>query len=245
MRPTPDSRPKALSVDANLIFDIGAHLGLDTAYYLSQGYRVVAVEPLPEFHTRLQRLYASENCFVFPFAITADGKPTPLYLSAHRLGETHSLHPGRVRGCTYDTVIVPGITLPELIESTAVPHYIKIDIEGADILPLRQLAPTPYRPSFISLELDHRAEEDALEAMCLLWGMGYREAQLVNQTRVRDGGYGEHFMGGGYSGPFGGLLPSEAWMGLAAVMTEWLTKHDTAKDECWYDLHVRHSAYGP
>lgn len=231
MSPTPDS---------NLIFDIGAHLGLDTAYYLSKGYRVVAVEAVKEYANRIERRYGGDRCYVFPFAITETGAPVELHLSAHQLGETHSMLRDRVRDPDGATCIVPGITIPEIIHSTAVPHYIKIDIEGADILPLRQLAPTPYRPSFISLELDHRAEEDALEAMCLLWGMGYREAQLVNQTRVRDGGYGAEFAGGGYSGPFGGLLPSEAWMGLAAVMTEWLTKHDTAKDECWYDLHVRH-----
>ena len=37
-----------IAVDQNLIFDVGAHLGEDTEFYLHKGFRVIAIEANPE-----------------------------------------------------------------------------------------------------------------------------------------------------------------------------------------------------
>ena len=42
----------------DLIFDIGAHSGQDTRYYLKKGFRVVAVEADPELCAALRRDFA-------------------------------------------------------------------------------------------------------------------------------------------------------------------------------------------
>ena len=39
-----NSRP-----DEALIYDVGAHKGEDTEYYLRKGFRVIAIEAMPEF----------------------------------------------------------------------------------------------------------------------------------------------------------------------------------------------------
>jgi len=36
-----------MQVRPDLIFDIGAHIGADTAFYLQKGFKVVAVEAYP------------------------------------------------------------------------------------------------------------------------------------------------------------------------------------------------------
>jgi FkbM family methyltransferase len=233
-----------MSNDANLIFDIGAHLGHDTGYYLEEGFRVIAVEPHPLYAQRLlNRFGAFKGCWTIPAAITAAGGPCELFLSSHPLGETHSIHPHRVRNGDGSTITVAGCTIVDIIERTASPHYLKVDIEGSDLIPLRQLAPTAHRPDYISIELDHGHEDDALEAFFLLWGMGYEVGQLVNQARVREGEYGERFAGGGYSGPFGERLPKDRWCDLPKCLLDWMSRHNENGD--WYDLHVQHRDYQP
>ena len=36
-------------MENDLIFDVGAHKGEDVAFYLSKGFRVIAIEANPEF----------------------------------------------------------------------------------------------------------------------------------------------------------------------------------------------------
>ena len=37
-----------MKIEPNLIFDAGMHIGQDTEYYLSKGYKVVAIEANPD-----------------------------------------------------------------------------------------------------------------------------------------------------------------------------------------------------
>ena len=49
-----------MQVRPDLIFDIGAHLGADTAFYLQKGFKVVAVEAYPPHCERLRKRLAHD-----------------------------------------------------------------------------------------------------------------------------------------------------------------------------------------
>src|SRR6185503_8538306 len=51
-------RPLAMQPQADLVYDVGLYDGTDTAYYLSRGYRVVAVEANPQMVARAQERFA-------------------------------------------------------------------------------------------------------------------------------------------------------------------------------------------
>ena len=48
------------SIKTNLIYDVGMHLGQDTAYYLSLGYDVIAVDAFPEMIENARRPFAKK-----------------------------------------------------------------------------------------------------------------------------------------------------------------------------------------
>src|SRR4051812_29464982 len=57
------------TVEPDLVYDVGMHNGDDSAYYLRNGYRVVAVEANPLFAGRARERFAAE---------IADGRLTVL-----------------------------------------------------------------------------------------------------------------------------------------------------------------------
>ena len=64
-----NSRP-----DEALIYDVGAHKGEDTEYYLRKGFRVIAIEAMPEFcksiTSRLSEYVKSRALTVLNLAIS-------------------------------------------------------------------------------------------------------------------------------------------------------------------------------
>src|SRR6185312_14150748 len=47
-------------MDNDLIYDVGAHLGEDTEFYLKKGFRVIAVEANPDFCKRIKQRFQKE-----------------------------------------------------------------------------------------------------------------------------------------------------------------------------------------
>ena len=60
-------------MQTDLVFDVGAHYGNDTAYYLSRGFRVVAVEAHPkcfcELYQRFSESIAAGKLHILNFAV--------------------------------------------------------------------------------------------------------------------------------------------------------------------------------
>jgi hypothetical protein len=53
-----------MSEEPLLVFDLGAHLGADTSYYLARGFRVLALEANPDLARRLSTLGSGERLAV-------------------------------------------------------------------------------------------------------------------------------------------------------------------------------------
>lgn len=51
---------KVPSGSTDLIYDVGMHLGDDTAFYLSQGFKVVGIEANPDLAATARQRFSSE-----------------------------------------------------------------------------------------------------------------------------------------------------------------------------------------
>lgn len=180
-------------VFTNLIYDVGLHNGNDTAFYLHQGYRVVAIEADPVFVEQAKWRFAQE---------IREGRLTLLNIGiAEKAGHADfwicddnsvwSSFDRRVAardGSRHHVLKVQTATLREILDEYGVPQYLKIDIEGNDGLCVQSLAGVPL-PKFISLEAqcsgdpDNMTEAELLTTLELLRGAGYKRFKLISQVR--------------------------------------------------------------
>ena len=162
----------------SLIFDIGCHDGRDSEFYLKKGFTVVAVEANPSLCRQLKQRFAGQiasgQFLLVEKAIAEQGGDVEFYLNlkASIWGTIRPEYAGAHGAAT--KIVVPSITFSELIESFGVPHYMKVDIEGADLLCVEGLAHFPQRPRFISDR-----------ALLILWATNSR-IEIAQQTRLHE-----------------------------------------------------------
>lgn len=167
------------------IFDIGMYDGTDTAYYLSLGSRVIAVEANPLLAKRGEERFAAEvaagRLIIVNAAISSDSAPVELTLSADDLGSSSMFGDRVAERQPVGSITAPGLPILDLMEQYGVPDYMKVDIEGADrfcILPLTR----DIRPRYLSFEIGPDAEE-LLEHVR---SIGYTRFKIVNQVSLRE-----------------------------------------------------------
>jgi len=231
------------------IFDLGMHMGQDTAYYLVRGFRVIALEPNPalaaKVETEQQDAIAQGRLVILREALADAIGEAKFYVSAKndewssleswRAGEGHEL-------------TVPTTTFAYLVERFGQPHFVKCDIEGADGMFCRQLVYAEKRPAFVSVE------GIAIEWLALLSAAGYRHFKLANQAKIRrltptirytaNGQEHEWRFGSHSSGPFGEEVEGP-WLSFQETAQRWLdfarlkvADPDIVMDN-WFDFHAK------
>lgn len=214
------------------------HRGEDTEFYLKKGFRVVGFEADPELVRGCRERFADA---------LRDGR---LHIVEGAIVEGGPLRSGRVRfyrnldasvwgtaeadwmrrnaafGARSIEIEVPAVDFAAGLARHGVPHYLKIDIEGADLVCLRALQTMEDRPDYVSLESD-KVSFAALQAeFDLLEQLGYREFQLVQQATVprrapprppREGADIAHVFPYGSSGLFGAELAGP-WLSRSAAL---------------------------
>lgn len=168
----------------NLIYDVGASFGDDSAYYLKSGYDVLAVEANPRAVTHLNTRFEPEmrqgRLTLVPLAIAQDEGQAVYWVcddEPDRSSFDRSLAAGI--GLHHHSIEVQTCRFATLIQKFGTPFYCKIDIEGSDDLCLRDLTSTT-RPPFISAELlpgDRHIER--------LEGLGYTRFKILSQRTFR------------------------------------------------------------
>jgi FkbM family methyltransferase len=124
----------------DLAFDIGAHVGNRVRVFRRIGARVIAVEPQPDFIAVLRLLYGRDSgVFIEASGVAAEPGQGELHLST-RTPTVSTLADSwrddvqtdrRFRRIRWDTVIiVPLVSLDELIARHGEPQFCKIDVEG-------------------------------------------------------------------------------------------------------------------
>lgn len=142
-----------------LVFDIGLHNGDDAAYYLHLGYRVIGVEANPVLASQCEQRFGPEIAQGRMTVVSAGVMRQPgeftFYQSLKEPAwSTFEAGLNRKPG-EWREVKVSCITAADLIARFGVPHFIKVDIEGADFQVLETLTP-PAAPAYISLEINSR-----------------------------------------------------------------------------------------
>lgn len=235
-------------MNKGLIFDLGFHIGQDTDFYLKKGFWVVAVDANPllieEGKKRFAEYIEAGRLVLLNVGIGKREETLPFYVNK-QLSEWSSFDEtiGTTRG-EYDVIDVPLVTLRSICERYGVPYYIKIDIEGHDLLAIQSLRGMGDKPKYISVENGpaHMIEE--------LYALGYRKFKFVNQKTIpdivlpspaREGQYVDHRFPFGASGPFGEEIPGN-WMTKDEVLREsqtyWARPDRDANVHGWYDLHA-------
>ena len=230
---------RSTSLAPDLVFDVGLHLGEDTAYYLRKGFRVVAFEANPALVSHCRGRFARElddgSLTIVEGAIDDEGRPSVRFYVQPEFsywGTTDGAWAERNAPFgTSAAIDVPTIDFAGALERFGVPHYLKVDIEGADHICLRSLAEFAERPRFVSIEsekVDWHALESEFE---LLARLGYTSFALCQQaemgkrsivTRTRDGEPLEHRFEAGSSGPFGEDI-TEPWTDEAGALERYRT----------------------
>lgn len=236
------------------IFDVGMHIGQDTAFYLAKGFRVIAIEANPllvhEATKHFKNEIASGKLTILNVGIGAEEGVFPFYINA-KYSEWSSFDKeiGSREGCK-EVVDIPMIPFEQLLARYGEPYFVKIDIEGHDFIVLQRLALTDIRPKYLSVEngwpymLDH------------LVSLGYAGFKFINQAKVqemkcpspaREGIYIDWPFPWSSSGPFGEDTPGD-WKTADEILVDikayWDNPARDANIHGWYDLHAKHKSAG-
>ena len=179
----------------DLIFDLGMHEGQDTGYYLSKGYRVVAVDADPRLIERAKIVFADAlrtgRLTLVCCAVAGDEQEVlDFHLSEKSIWSSTNRAVSTRENVAVQTVQVPARRLPNLFAQHGVPVYCKIDIEGMDAACLRTLRDAADLPRYISVESecvgdrDELTDAQALETLDELHRLGYTKFKLVDQTSL-------------------------------------------------------------
>ncbi len=187
---SPRSRT-SLSADPDLIFDVGSNVGQDTAFYLSQGYRVLAVEADPTLAELARQKFAREilagRLTVLNVGVAAEEGSADFWICEQK-PEFNSFYPTIAGRDSYShkCIQIPVAPFESIIERYGIPYFLKIDIEGNDKLCLDGLSRSSL-PAYLSVEsecpLDEKSAslEGGLQILEQLYGLGYRKFKLINQ----------------------------------------------------------------
>lgn len=255
--------------DSNLVFDIGCHRGEDSRFYVNKGFRVVAVEANPALCRELRGTFAPEiasgQFTLVESAIAETSGEVEFFVnSAQSIWST-------IRSVIADTdkqnfhrTVVPSVTFNSILQRYGVPRYLKIDIEGADMLCLEGLLSVSDRPDFLSFESNRKSISSLRSELSLLTRLGYGRFQMVDQKTVphqkkpfpaREGLYTDHELPFDATGLFGRELPGR-WKSPATFVADYMRV--MAKDRMaavakrcalpglisgsWYDIHAAKGA---
>lgn len=216
---------------SDLIFDIGMHLGEDTEFYLEKGFRVVGIEADPVLCAavaeRLHDHVASSRLIIVNAAIAEQPGRATFYRDPDNSIWGTAEPDWVARNASLGTRIerverieVDAVTIESILAAHGVPHYMKVDIEGRDMLCVAALRQLRDRPKYLSIEASKTALADVDAELGLMSELGYRDFKVVPQHAVadqvppkpsREGRYAQWRFAHGSSGLFGEEAPGE-WL---------------------------------
>src|ERR1700688_4191729 len=207
-------------MERNLVFDIGLHRGEDSEFYLKKGFKVIGVEANPELCAEVEKRFPEEiksgHLKIINRAIAPQPGRLPFYVnSKNPIWST--LNPdwaerNRRLGCESSKYEVEAITMAALIEEFGMQYYMKIDIEGSDLLAIEGLANLADRPKYLSIESDKDSFRGLRREISVMTALGYNQFNIVNQPDVtrqqppnppKEGRSASHQFAFGSSGLFG------------------------------------------
>ena len=163
------------------ILDIGMNDGKDTLYYASRGYKVIAYEANPELCTFVKQKLNNELTHIDIRNKAISDEVGSLDFYVNKFNSTwSSLDKGlgnRREGS--NLISVSSCRLDEELKDVDDIFFAKIDIEGFDIVALRQILRLRNLPMYVSIENGNPKILD------LFAGAGYKKFKLSNQKYIK------------------------------------------------------------
>jgi FkbM family methyltransferase len=223
----------------DLIFDVGMHKGEDTKFYLCKGYRVIGIEADPDLVELCSKRFAEEistgQLKIIQGAIV---KESQVNNQANVTFYKNLKYPSRGTinnqwkdrntrsGYPSKAIKVRGISFKEILCEHGIPYYLKIDIEGADMICVEDLRHFTNKPSYLSIESDRTSIFSIIKELRTLNELGYNQFQAVQQsanhiinaiTQTRNGNMISLSFESNSSGFFGAELKNK-WKSLARII---------------------------
>lgn len=250
-----------------LIYDIGLHDGRDTAHYLKEGARVVAVEANPVMCAAGEKNFGD---FIRAGQLTivnrgiAERKGQLEFWVCDDESEWSSFHReiASRNGARHHAITIDCVPIMDLIGQFGVPEYMKIDIEGSDRVCIAGLTQSAA-PAYISIEMDHDRGDQDLRRLAEL---GYRNFKVIcqnnawHQATMRNMWFYRlgpaHFLARRItrlrhklanrrqgrrvkeSGPWGEST-SGSWHSLDHALAVWRSLRDIERLGWWFDVHAK------
>lgn len=203
--------------EKRLVYDVGLHMGEDSSFYLSQGYRVIAFEANPDLiaycSNRFQKQICAGEITIVEGAIVDPGVGETISFYRNRRksvwGTTRRDWKDRNELLSSDSIeiTVQAIKFNDCLAAYGTPYFAKIDIEGADRLVLRALCKLASPPMFVSVESEKVDFNQLVTDFDLLDGAGYRRFKIVQQATIPGSMLRGYRFENHASGPFGEDLP--------------------------------------
>jgi len=165
----------------DLIYDVGMNNGDDTAYYLSLGFRTVAIEANPELveqaKTRFAAEIASGRLIILNIGITDRDGELPFWIceANHRWSSFDRTYASWANSPNHQ-IQVPCTRFDKIVGQYGVPYFCKIGIQGNDFLCLEGFTPHNV-PKFLSIE----AIDLDLRLLEMLRALGYSLFKCISQ----------------------------------------------------------------
>jgi FkbM family methyltransferase len=223
----------------DLIYDVGMHKGEDTEFYLRKGFRVIAFEADPDLIGYCKGKFSAEikdNKLVIVEGAILDNPKLDKVLfykcvdvSVWGTIDINWAKRNERRGKTIETIEVDTVDFSECVHKYGIPYYMKIDIEGADIICLKQLLYFNPKPHYVSIESNKISMKGIHEEISLLEKLGYSEFKAIQQYHIskttvpyppKEGVSVSHQFPPGPSGLFGKELPGK-WKSKKDILKEY------------------------
>jgi FkbM family methyltransferase len=218
--------------EGGLIYDVGAHKGEDTGFYLKKGFSVVAIDASPQLCAALSQRFFDYiqhgQLKIINLAVTQQIGTVDFYIDQKNSiwGTTKSDWVARNKwkggGSSINKITVESSPLYDLMKKHGVPRYCKVDIEGNDLDALKSLINATAVPQFISIESETQNWWRLVEEFNIMRDLGYNKFKIVDQHLVwlqkcpqpsLEGKYCDHTFEFGSSGLFGNELPGR-WLDI-------------------------------
>jgi FkbM family methyltransferase len=176
----------------DLIYDVGLHKGEDSEFYLRKGFRVIAIEALPalvQYSKQRLRDYVESGQLVILNCAIAEHEGPVEFFETPGWSVWGTIRPDWEKrneelGQRSVKQSVAGVRFSSILEQYGIPYYLKVDIEGADLLCLEALKGCRSKPRYVSIESNKCSWAGLNQEFTLLGELGYSRFKVVPQVTV-------------------------------------------------------------
>jgi FkbM family methyltransferase len=227
----------------NLIFDVGMHKGEDTDYYLKKGFEVIGFEADPDLAAYCRRRFSSEiengkfriieGAIVETKSGYIEGQTVKFYknkkITVWGTVVDEWAQRNEILGASSDVIDVAVVDFAQCLMEFGIPHYLKVDIEGADLICIRALLNFEQKPDYVSVESETEVFAKLVAELDMLTQLGYTKFKAVQQAGIssqsepnpaKEGCYVGYQFQDGSSGLFGEDLPNR-WKNYHQVINDY------------------------